>query len=386
MITWLRSLFSSHPATPSTPPSPVRPFAGIEVLEDRAVPAGVLAISSAGYVELFHDPNNNGMPTGVPYAILGGGEHVAVGHFTSTATLQVAVGHAAGSSVVSIYQLDANDFPTGKVETFTAFTGSKLGVNLARFHSNGATLDSLIVAAAAGGKSTVNVYNDGTALNGATPNDQLLGNSKIDSFLAFSPKFKGGVNVAASRNLAAAAGDFLVLAPAHGKASCEIAKDTTNNLLLSDDIASAEKLDPFGKNWAGGISVAVGDVGSPSTNPELIFGMGPGGPPRVSIFSDKNLNGTYGDDGGPASTFLAYGSKYHGGVRVAYSRLSSANVGQSGEVVVAPGGGSALPVEIFKTLSNTGEIMDGDVPHAMLFPFGFTYNKGQLVAFGGNGT
>ena len=206
------------------------------------------------------------------------------------------------------------------------------------------------------------------------PNDKLLANSKIDTFMAFSKSFKGGVNVAAGRNLAAAGGDFLVLAPAHGKASCEIAKDANSNFLLSDDLATAEKLDPFGKHWAGGITVAVGDVGSPSTNPELIFGMGPGGPPRVTIFSDKNLNGTYGDDGGPVSSFLAYNSHYRGGVRVAYSRLSPANVGQSGEVVVAPGGGN-LPVEVFKSLTNTGEIMDGDATLATIFPFGFTMRR-----------
>jgi hypothetical protein len=383
MISWLRSWFSPSLATPA-PHRPVRRVLELEALESRIAPAGVLAVGSGGYVELFHDPNNYGIPSGVPYATLAGGEHAAIGHFTSASTLQVAVAHGAGSSIVKIYQLDANENPNGQVEIFTAFSGH-FGVNLARFHSNGATFDSLIVAASTGGRPSVNVYNDGTALNGATPNDKLLGNSKIDSFLAFKASFTGGVQMAASRNLAAAGGDFLVMAPGHGRSSCVILNDTSGNLLLSDNLATAEKLDPFGKGWAGGISVAVGDVGSPSTNPELIFGMGPGGPPRVSIFSDTNLNGVYGDDGGAASSFLAYGAGYRGGVRVAYSRLSSANVGQSGEVVVAAGGGH-LPVEVFKSKTNIGEIKAGDAPLATFFPFGFTYTKGEFVAFGGNGT
>src|SRR5262249_18045628 len=112
---------------------------------------------------------------------------------------------------------------------------------------------------------------------------------------------------------------------------------------------------------------------------------GPGGPPQVLIFSDKNLNGKYADDGGPASTFLAYDASYRGGVRVAYSRVTSANVGQSGEVIVAPGIGALLPVEIFKTKSNTGEIQSGDPYLSDFFPFTPLNSRGDWVAFGGNG-
>jgi hypothetical protein len=128
----------------------------------------------------------------------------------------------------------------------------------------------------------------------------------------------------------------------------------------------------------------LGDVGSPSTNPELIVGKGAGGSPTVAIFSDANLNGLYADDGGPASTFLAYGANFRGGVRVAYSRLSSANVGQSGEVIVTPGSGY-LSGEIFKSKTNTGEIAAGDAPLGEFFPFGPFYNRGSFAAFDGNG-
>jgi len=224
-------------------------------------------------------------------------------------------------------------------------------------------------------------------LSQKTYNNQKLGDSNIDNFV-FKAGFTGGVQVAAGRNLAAAGGDLLVMAPARGKASCEVLKDVNGNLLLSDNLAGVEKLDPFGKHWAGGISVAAGDIGSPSTNPELIFGRGPGGPPEVTIFSDINLNGLYGDDATATNgrtTFLAYKAGYRGGVQVAYTRFSSANVGQSGELAVAPGGGH-LPVEVFKSTTNTGEIKAGDDPLATFFPFGFTYTKPQFVAFGGNET
>src|SRR5207253_2525491 len=114
MNSWLRSWFSPRPATPA-PRRPVRRDLGVEILEGRIAPAGVLAVGSAGYVELFHDADNNGIPDGAPYVTLAGGEHAAVGHFTNGGNLQVAVAHGNGSSVVKIYTLDGNDAPTGKV-------------------------------------------------------------------------------------------------------------------------------------------------------------------------------------------------------------------------------------------------------------------------------
>jgi hypothetical protein len=364
---------------------------GIERLENRIAPAGVLAVGSHGPVDevkLFHDSNNDGTPDPTPYATLAGGCRAAIGHFTSTSTLQVAVADNKGLPIVKIYQLDANDMPTGTPESFTVFPNSKnLGLFLTRFNSTGTGLDSLLVSPGYGAAPVVKVYNDSSALNGATPNDGLLGNSQIDSFLAFKSSFRGGVHLAAGRNLAAAGGDILVVAPGAGSAPvCFDFKDSNGNLLLSDDFANAEKLMPFSKTFRGGVSVAVGDVGSPSTNPELIFGKGRGSTPTVEIYSDSNLNGKYADEAGPATTFLAYDSKYRGGVNVTYTRLSPANVGGSGEVVVSLAGAGKLPVNVFKTKSNTGFIMAGDAPLASLFAFGYPdYNVPQYVSFGGNG-
>ena len=58
--------------------------------------------------------------------------------------------------------------------------------------------------------------------------------------------------------------------------------------------------------------------------------------------------------------------QYKGGVNVAVSRLSSANVGQSGEIIVAPASNAnpLLPVEVFKSPTNTGEVAMGDAPIA----------------------
>jgi hypothetical protein len=289
---------------------------------------------------------------------------------------------------VQIFQLDASDMPTGKPESFLAmnpiFTG---GLFVAREHSGGATFDSLVVSADAGGNPVMRVYNDGTTINGAVPNDGKLANSHIDSFLVFAPTFHGGVRIAAGRNLTAGAlSDFVVAAPGPGGSPqvC-ILRDSNNDLRLSDNLATAEKLFPVEKTWMGGLFVAVGDVGSPSANAELIFGRGPGGKPQVVIFSDKNNNGKYGDDGGAASSFLAYDASFIGGVRVAASRLSPAAVNLQGEITVAAGGGALLPVEVFKA-ANNAEVQDGDLPIAEFFPFSPIFGHGSFVAFGGNGS
>jgi len=164
--------------------------------------------------------------------------------------------------------------------------------------------------------------------------------------------------------------------------------DSNSDLRLSDDRFNAERFFPVEKKWKGGLTVAVGDVGSPSTNPELIFGRGKGGLPQVLIFSDTNLNGRFSDDNGPVGKFLAYNTAYTGGVNVAVSRLSSANVGQSGEIIVAPASDAnlSLPIEVFKATTNTGEVKMGDAPISTFsfFPGGH-FKYGYFMAFGGNG-
>jgi hypothetical protein len=396
MVSLLRSFFSPvrRPAR-----GPARRLLEVERLEDRVVPAGIIAVGSgagaAPQVALFHDTNNDGVPDGAPYAVFPvlspsyhGGVRVAVGHFTSTTTFQVAVAAGPGAPpIVQVFPLASDDVPTGLSESFLALAGSfKGGLFVTRAHSNGATFDSLIVAADAGGKPSVVVYNDGSALNGATPNDQLLANSKIDSFLIFGSSFKGGVRLAAGRNLAAAGSDFVAFAPGPGaQPQVTVLQDKNNDLRLSDDLVSAEYVPVFEKTWKGGLFVALGDIGSPSTNPELIVSKDAGGKPEVAIFSDANLNGKYGDDGGPVSSFFVYGLGFKGGVRVLYSRLSAANVGQSGELMVAPGSGSLLPVKVFKTKLNTGEIQPGDPPISQFFPLGPGFTHGCFVSFAGNG-
>jgi hypothetical protein len=395
MLSWLAARFSFA----SVQPNKTRRLV-VEQLEDRVVPAGVIAVGSGPgvppVVALFHDTNNDGVPDGAPYAQFSvldpgflGGVRVAVGNFIGNANLEVAVAAGPGGGPrVQIFQLDATDMPTGTPESFFAMDNNfNGGLFLSRFNSAGSGLDSLIVSADAGGGPRVEVFNDAAAINGATPGDGILANSLVDSFFAFEQAFHGGVRIAAGRNLAAAGGDFLALAAGPGGGPrVEILKDANTNFLLSDDLPTADSFFAFEQAFHGGLFVAMGDIGSSSTNPEVIVSADAGGGPRVAIFSDSNLNGKYADENGPVSSFYAYDQNYTGGVRVAYSRLSSANVGQSGEVVTAPGTSPiSLPVETFKTKINTGEIQPGDLPLGVIYPFGLNYTDGYFVAYDGNG-
>ncbi|HEY2827599.1 MAG TPA: hypothetical protein VGJ04_08375, partial [Pirellulales bacterium] len=192
----LRNLFRSvKPASQKSTRRDLR----FERLEHREVPAGLLAVGvispgTGPVVALYHDTNDDTVPDSAPIATFPvlnpsfkGSIHVAVGHFTDTVNMQLAVAGGSGGSnsspTIQIFKLDANDVPvTDPPETFLAAGfGKKNGLNLAREKSIGTGLDSLLVSADSGGPR-ISVYNDDTTIGGAVANDGLLANSSIDTF------------------------------------------------------------------------------------------------------------------------------------------------------------------------------------------------------------
>jgi hypothetical protein len=388
-----------RPCRPS--PTRRRVILRLERLEERAVPAGLLAVASdAGTtpaVALYHDSNNDGIPDASPFAVIPvldagfrGGVRVAVGNFIGDANRELVVGAGPGGGPrLELFQLDANDMPTGTFESFFALDpGFRGGLFVARAKLNGtAAHDSLLVGADAGGGPRVDIFSDDSTLNGAIPNDGLLANSRIDSFFVFDPGATFGVRLAAGRNLTAGAiGDFVVAVPGPGGGPrVDVLKDANGNGLLSDDVANRESFFALDPGFRGGLFVAVGDIGSPSANAEISIGAAAGGGPRVDIFTDANNNGMFSDDGGPVSSFFAYPVSFSGGVRLAASRLSPAANNLPGELVTAPGSSLALPVQVFKSKTTNGFIEPGDTPLAQFSPFGAGFTNGDFVAFAGNG-
>ena len=72
--------------------------------------------------------------------------------------------------------------------------------------------------------------------------------------------------------------------------------------------------------FRGGVEVAVGDVNGDGT-PDIITGAGPGGGPQVEVFDGTKLKEVQANGTLPASallaSFYAYAASFTGGVNVA---------------------------------------------------------------------
>lgn len=124
----------------------------------------------------------------------------------------------------------------------------------------------------------------------------------------------------------------------------------------------------FGKNFRGGVSVAVGDLNADGYN-EIITGAGYGGGPQVRVF---NSNGKLINPG-----FFAYEKNFRGGVNIA---VGDVNGDSKDEIVTAPGYGGGPQVRVFNS--------QGKALNSGFFAYDKNNRKGLKIAvtdFDGNG-
>jgi hypothetical protein len=141
------------------------------------------------------------------------------------------------------------------------------------------------VGAGAGGLPQVNVYD---------PNG-----SGSYSFLAFDPRFSGGVSVAIGDVNGDGIADIIVGA-GPGGGPIVAGYSGANGALLGAFYA-------FDPGFRGGVSVAVGDVNGDGV-PDIIVGAGPGGVPVVAVYSGADLS--------PLRIFEPFAPGFRGGVFV----------------------------------------------------------------------
>ena len=163
--------------------------------------------------------------------------------------------------------------------------------------------------------------------SGLAPKVSILdedGNFK-SSFMAYSEKFYGGVNIAVG-DVNNDGKDEIVTAPMTGGGPHIRVFDTYGNL-LSEFFA-------YGADFFGGVNVAIGDIDGDGKDEIVTAPMFNGGP-HVRGFTDK---------GRVKFQFFAYDKEFHGGVNLAIGDMN--NDGKD-DIITAPASNCRPEIKVF---------------------------------------
>jgi hypothetical protein len=127
-------------------------------------------------------------------------------------------------------------------------------------------------------------------------------------------------------------------------------------------------LTPFGSGWAGGVSVATGDVNGDGVR-DVVAGAAAGGGPRVVVLS--------GIDGTELISFFAFHPTFTGGVNVASADLNGDGVA---DIIVAAGPGGGPHVKVFD--GSTGAEIASFYAYAPAFGGGVNVAAGDVTGDG----
>ena len=187
------------------------------------------------------------------------------------------------------------------------------GVRVAVGDVTGDGIDEIIAGAGPGGGPQVRVFGGGCQ-------------PAVRDFLAYSPGFSGGVFVAAGDISGDGKADIITGSDVGMTAQIKVFDSTT--------LAELRNFQPFG-TFTGGVRVASGDV-TGDGRADLIVGAGPGGAPRVIVFD--------GVTNAPVFDFFAYEPTFTGGVYVAGGDVTGDG---RADIIVGAGPGGSPRVSIF---------------------------------------
>lgn len=185
------------------------------------------------------------------------------------------------------------------------------------------------------------------------------------SFFAYDPKFTGGVRVAAGDVDLLPGDDEIITAAGPGGGP--------HIRVFHEDGGDAGSFMAYDPRFTGGVYVAAGDVDG-LLGDEIITAPGPGGGPHVRVFT---AGGT------EIGSFMAYDSRFTGGVRVAAADIDGDG---AAEIVTAPGPGGGPHVRVFRL---NGQEVVGFMAYASSFTGGVYLgsteqgaNRGDFVITG----
>jgi hypothetical protein len=244
----------------------------------------------------------------------------------------IYVGAETGAPpVVKAYDAETGKLNFERTAYEPTFTG---GVRVATADFTGDGFPDLAVAPGEGGGPRVRILDGKTGLQIDGP----LGN-----FFAFSPDFKGGVEVAAGDVTGDNVPDLIVAAGKSGGPHVRVFDGQTGQAIMN--------FMAFDPDFRGGVSIAAADFTLDGKS-DLVVGAGIGGGPHIKTF-DVATGQTIP---GPLGNFFAFEPEFRGGVRVG-TDWKTGDFGGDGRanLAVGPGPGRSPDVKLYS--GATGQLL-----------------------------